>query len=94
MTLATPPTAAAAAPRARGWRWAVGTLLVVGLVLAVTLAGQRFVAARRLAAAHVPDPRDPPITALALARPAGLVADVMPFAGGRRLARLAGPPAP
>ncbi|HEY7985208.1 MAG TPA: PQQ-binding-like beta-propeller repeat protein, partial [Ktedonobacterales bacterium] len=94
MTLAAAPTPPAAARRAGGWRWAVGTLLAVSVILGATLAGQRYVAARRLAAAHVPDPRDPPIAALALARPAGLVAAVTPFAGGRRLVMLAGPPAP
>jgi hypothetical protein len=66
----------------------------VSLILAGTLAGQRYVAARRLAAAHVPDPRDPPIAALALARPAGIVAGVTSFDGGRRLVMLAGPPPP
>jgi hypothetical protein len=88
---ATAPAPPAASPPARGRRWAAGTLLVVSVILAGTLAGQRFVAARRLAAAHVPDPRDPPIAALALVHPEGIVADVTAL-DGRRLVMLAGPP--
>jgi hypothetical protein len=72
----------------------VGTLLVVSLILAGTLAGQRYVAARRLAAAHVDAPRDPPMAALALLRPAQRVAHVIALDGGRRLVMLAGPPPP
>jgi hypothetical protein len=72
----------------------VGTVLVVSLILAGTLAGQRYVAARRLAAAHVDAPRDPPLAALALLRPAGSVAQVIALDGGRRLVMLAGPPPP
>jgi hypothetical protein len=90
---ATAPRPPAASPPARGGRWAVGTLLVVCVILAGTLAGQRYVAARRLAAAHVPNPRDPPLAALALVHPDGIVADVTPL-GGRRLVMLAGPPLP
>jgi hypothetical protein len=82
------------AGRAHAWRWGIGTLLVVSLILAGTLAGQRYVAARRLAAAHVPAPRDPPIAALALAHPAGIVAGVTAYDGGQRLVMLAGRPGP
>jgi hypothetical protein len=72
----------------------MGMLLLVSIILAGTIAGQRYVAARRLAGAHVPDPRDAPVAALGLAHPAGIVAEVTALDSGRRLVMLAGPPPP
>ncbi len=81
------------APASQGsgsWAWAVGTFLVVALVMAGAYAGHRYVAAARLAAAHVAAPATPPPGVVDALRPGAGAAFAAQVGVGGRLVLLSG----
>src|SRR6185437_8059783 len=74
MTPADPASASTGQSRAQHgptWPWALGSLLLVGVVLAAMLAGHAVVSRAQQSEALVPAPSVPPLAVAAVAHPAG-----------------------